>query len=195
MITTEDRRSAEELSSWWRLVELCCPRHAQCGAATFRPRDAGTLEADWDGWLDGVFLPAVRPRLAGLHAAASRQDIRQLCAEEKLLSAALSADASAASLQAGRCNLLGLRAPQGAKLLERWGASAPESGHFAAVFVVRGQLFHLPLVQIAAALVLAELLLGSAAAGVTPENGRIAGFMHGAIGRMAAEPAPVLLAV
>lgn len=189
---------AAEIAAWWRLVELCLPSHEECGALTFAPSGAETLESDWLSWTNGVFLHALHPALIALQNAAALQDSVRLLAEDAALGAALSPEAARRSLAAGRHLLLGFAPPQGAKLLERVRdavSTCDDAGHLATAFAVRGNVFHLPFVQVAGALLLAECVLGAAAAGVTLPAGRTIGMMQSALDSMAAVPAVQLLAV
>jgi hypothetical protein len=70
-----------------------------------------------------------------------------------------------------------------------------ETGQLATVFAVRGQVFHLPFVQVAGALVLAECVLGADAAGVTLPAARTIDLMQGAMDSVATVPSVQLLAV
>ena len=189
---------AAEIAAWWRLVELCLPSHEECGALTFSPSGAETLEADWQRWTTGVFLPVLHPALIALQNAAAAQDSVRLLAGDAALGAALSYEAAQRSRAAGRHLLLAFAPPQGAKLLERVRdavSTDDETGHLATAFAVRGNIFHLPFVQVAGALLLAECVLGAAAAGVTLPAGRTIGMMQSALDSMAAVPAVQLLAV
>jgi len=190
--------SAAEIAAWWRLVELCLPSHEECGALTFAPSGAETLEADWQRWTTGVFLPVLHPALIALQNAAAAQDAIRLLAGDAALGAALPREAARRSLAAGRHLLLASAPPQGAKLLERVRdavATHDETGHLATAFAVRGNVFHLPFVQVAGALLLAECVLGAAAAGVTLPAGRTIDMMQSALDSMAEVPAVQLLAV
>lgn len=189
---------AAEIAGWWRLVELCLPSHEQCGAITFMPAGAESLEADWDRWVTGVFLPTLYPALTALQSAAARQDAACLLAEDAALGAALPAAAASGSLAAGRHLLVSFGPPQGAKLLEKLRETAAVdlcAGHLATAFAVRGQVFYLPFLQVAGALLLAECVLGADAAGVTLPAARTIGLLQGALDRLAALPAVQLLAV
>lgn len=189
---------AAEIAAWWRLVELCFPSHDGCGALTFAPSGAETLEADWERWVAGIFLPVLHPSLLALQSAAAAQDGVRLISEDASLGTALPQDAALRSLAAGRHLLLSFQPPQGARLLERLReAVAPGGGygHLATVFAARGNVFHLPFVQVAGALLLAECVLGADAAGVTLPAGRTVALMQGAMDGAAAAPAVQLLAV
>jgi hypothetical protein len=189
---------AAEIAAWWRLVELCLPSHEECGALTFAPSGPETLGADWDRWVADTFLPVLHPSLLALQDAAAAQDSARLMAEDAALGAALSAQPAARSLSAGRHLLLSFQPPQGAKLLERLRdalSTHSGAGHLATVFAARGHVFHLPFVQVAGALLLAECVLGADAAGVTLPAGRTIALMQGAMESMAAVPAVRLLAV
>lgn len=186
------------ISAWWRVVELCLPSHEGCGALTFRPEGAETLERDWHDWVGRIFLPALHPSLGALQAAAVSQDWPALLSADAALGASLGPEASAGSLAAGRHLLFSFQPPQGAKLLERLRAAAaenPQTGHLATVFVVRGHIFHLPMVEVGGALRLAECVLGAAAAGVTLPAGRTIDLLQAAADRVASAPAVQLLAV
>lgn len=190
--------SAAELAAWWRLVELCLPSHAECGALTFAPSGAETLAVDWERWVADSFLPVLHPSLLALQNAAAAQDPARLLAEDNALGAALPEEAARRSLRAGRHLLLSFQPPQGAKVLERLreGAAARAgAGHIATVFAVRGRVFHLPFVQVAGALLLAECVLGADTAGVTLPAGRTITLLQGAMDSMTAAPAVQLLAV
>lgn len=189
---------ATEIAAWWRLVELCLPSHEECGAITFAPSGRETLEADWDRWLTDVFLPVLHPALTALQSAAVTQDVARVRSEDAALGASLPTAAARASLAAGRHLLLSFQPPQAAKLLERLreAASVDESCcHLATVFAVRGHTFHLPFLQVAGALLLAEGVLGAEAAGLTLTAPRTIGLLQNALDRMAALPAVQLLAV
>lgn len=189
---------AAEIAAWWRLVELCLPSHEQCGAITFAPAGAESLEADWNDWVTDVFLPVLHPSLTALQSAAAMQDAARLVAEDAALGTALPAAAAGGSLTAGRHLLLAFSPPQGAKLLEKLGEAAATDasvGQLATAFAVRGQVFYLPFLQVAGALLLAECVLGADAAGVTLPAARTIGLLQSALDRMAARPAVQLLAV
>jgi len=189
---------AAEIADWWRLVEIALPSHEGCGAITFTPDGIDALEVAWDRWVDGVFLPVVRPALLAAQAAAAVQDLARLRAAEAVLDRELPGAARRHSLAAGRHLLLAYHPPRGARLLERLrdaAAEDPTAGHLATVFAVRGQVFHLPAVQVAGALLLAECVLGADAAGVTLPAGRTIGMLQGALDRLAMVPAVELLAV
>lgn len=189
---------AAEIAAWWRLVELCLPTHDKCGALTFAPSGTETLEGDWERWVTDVFLPVLHPALLSLQIAAAAQDGVGLLSEDAALGAALTADAGQRSLLCGRHLLLACQPPQGAKFLERLRETAlhrAEAGQLATIFAVRGQVFHLPFVQVAGALVLAECVLGTDAAGVTLPAARTIDLMQGAMDSVAAVPSVQLLAV
>lgn len=189
---------AAEIASWWRLVELCLPSHEECGAITFAPTGEETLGAEWERWLTDVFLPVVHPALTALQAAAVTQDTARVLSEDAALGGALPAAAARGSLTAGRHLLLSYQPPQAAKLLERLreaAATDPAVGQLATVFAVRGRTFHLPFLQVAGALLLAEGVLGADAAGVTLPAPRTIVLLQGALDRLAALPAAQLLAV
>ncbi len=187
-----------EIAAWWRLVELCLPSHEQCGAITFAPAGAESLEADWNDWVTTVFLPVLHPSLTALQSAATMQDAARLLAEDAALGTALPTAAASSGLTAGRHLLLAFSPPQGAKLLEKLSEAASTDasvGQLATAFAVRGQVFYLPFLQVAGALLLAECVLGADAAGVTLPAARTIGLLQGALDRMAALPAVQLLAV
>jgi hypothetical protein len=189
---------AAEIAAWWRVVELSLPSHKECGAITFAPSGGETLEAEWDGWLTDIFLPVLHPALTALQSAAVTQDVARVRSEDAALGASLPTEAARASLTAGRHLLLSFQPPQAAKLLERLreAASTDKScGHLATVFAVRGQTFHLPFLQVAGALLLAECVLGADAAGLTLPAPRTIGLLQVALDRMASLPAVQLLAV
>jgi hypothetical protein len=77
--------------------------------------------------------------------------------------------------------------------LRETAAANTEAGHLATVFAARAHAFHLPAVQVAASLLLAECVLGASAIGLTLSVNRMAGML-GAAGRRAA-PALQLVAV
>jgi len=190
--------SSAEVAEWWRLVDLCLPSHDECGAITFTPSDGEHLEADWDRWLTGVFLPVLHPCFAALQEAASVQDIDALLAGDRALGAALSVDAARTSLLAGRHLLLSFEPPQGAKLLEKmreFAATEKSVGHLATVFALRSRIFHLPFFQAAGALLLAECVLGADAAGLTLPASRSVALLQCAQERISALPATQLMAV
>ena len=189
---------AAEIAAWWRLVELCLPTHEKCGALTFAPSGTETLDGDWERWVTDVFLPVLHPALLSLQNAAAAQDNVRLLCEDAALGAALTADAAQRSLLSGRHLLLSCQPPQGAKFLERLRETAlhrAEAGQLATIFAVRGHVFHLPFVQVAGALVLAECVLGADAAGVTLPAARTIDLMQGAMDSVAAVPSVQLLAV
>jgi len=190
--------SAAEIAAWWRLVGLCLPSQEECGAITFVPVGSETLEVDWDRWVTEVFLPVLYPSLTALQSAAARQDLAAVLAEDAALGAGLPADLSDGSLTAGRHLLAAFRPPQGARLLERLSEAAVierSVGHLVTVFAARGQAFHLPFLQVAGALLLAESVLGADAAGVTLPAPQTIRMLQSALDRMAALPAAQLLAV
>ena len=187
-----------EIAAWWRFVELCLPSHDQCAALTFAPSGAETLEADWGRWTAETFLPILHPSLLALQSAAAAQDVDRLVSEDRILGAALPDEAARRSVVAGRHLLLSFQPPQGARMLERLRdtAGADETtGHLATIFAARGHVFHLPFVQVAGALLLAECVLGADAAGVTLPAERTIVLLQSALDSMAAVPAVQLLAV
>jgi len=189
---------AAEIAAWWRLVELCLPSHEECGAVTFVPAGNETLEADWDRWLTDIFITVLHPALTTLQSAAATQDAARVLSEDVSFGGLLPAAAARGSLMAGRHLLLSFQPPQAAKLLERLRAAAATDqsiGHLATVFAVRGQTFHLPFRQVAGALLLAEVVLGADAAGVTLPAPRTIGLLQSALDRMAALPPVQLMAV
>lgn len=189
---------AAEIAAWWRLVELCLPSHEACGALTFAPAGAETLEADWEQWLAGLFLPVIHPALADLQSAAAAQDAARVLSADAALGRSLPPAAARSSLAAGRHLLLAFQPPQSARLLDRLRAAAatdPTVGQVTAVFAVRGRTFHLPFLQVAGALLLAECVLGADAAGLTLPAPRTTALLQGALDRMAALPPAQLLAV
>jgi urease accessory protein UreF len=190
--------SAAEIAAWWRLVELCLPSHEECGALTFSPSGPETLGTAWDRWVGDTFQTVLHPSLLAMQNAAAAQDSVRLLAEDAALGAALPADAALRSLSAGRHLLHAFQPPQGAKLLERLRdavSARADAGHLATVFAVRGQIFHLPSVQVAGALLLAECVAGADAAGVTLSAGRTIEMMQFAFASIASVPAVQLLAV
>jgi hypothetical protein len=189
---------AAEIAAWWRLVELCLPSHEECGAITFAPSGEGSLESEWDRWLTDLFLPVLHPALTSLQSGAATQDAARVLSEDASLGRTLPAVAVRGSLMAGRHLLLSFQPPQAAKLLERLrnaAATDKSVGHLATVFAVRGQTFHLPFLQVAGALLLAEGVLGADAAGLTLPAPRTVWLLQNALDRMAALPAVQLLAV
>lgn len=177
--------AAAELTAWWRLVELCHPLHETCGALTFRPSGAETLEGDWDKWLHGVYLRIVGPALARLLSAACAQDLKAVLEADTSLGAALPPDAARTSLAAGRRALDECTPPRGAKLLENLRASSAHDGligHIATVFAVRGHVFHLPSVQLSGAFLLAECVSGAESCGVALPAAQAAELVRRAVG-------------
>lgn len=193
--TTE---AAAQLAAWWSVVELCLPSHRRCGAATFQPAGAESVRAEWDGWLERVFRPVLEPSLETLATAANAGGASAVFAADADLGRALPPAEARSSLRAGRGALLDHAPPQGARLLERLRAAALNDdavGHLATVFAVRGQAFHLPSVQLRAALLLAECVGGAAAAGLTLGADTAAEMLHVALGGGTARPALRLAAV
>lgn len=189
---------AAEIAAWWRLAELCLPSHEVCGAITFRPSGVETFGADWVKWFDEIFQPLLRPALFSFQTAAATQDLTRLLAEDAALGAVLPAGALDDSLAAGRNLLFAYTPPQGAKLLERFRDAAAvnsATGQLAAVFALRGQVFHLPMIQVAGALLLAECVLGADAVGLTLTAPRTVELLQRGMDRLADAPAVQLLAV
>lgn len=156
------------------------------------------MEADWDEWVRSVFHPVLRPALFSLQAAAAAQDLPALVSVDRRLGAALSASAARGSLAAGRKVLFGCVPPQGARMLERLCAVAgsdEEAGHLASVFSVRGHVFHLPSVQSAGAMLLAECVLGAESLGMTLSASRTVAMLQGAAESVPASPVLQVLAV
>lgn len=179
MFRTEGHPEATaQLAAWWRLVEMCHPSHAQGGAATFCPTGASTLEDEWEAWVEQIYAPLLGPSFAALYQAASgASPLNALAAVERALNTTLSEAPRQRSLALGRKSLLDFVPPQGAKLLERLRQAAETDktlGHFVTVFAVRAHVFHLPVVEISAALLLAECLLGAESLGVTLSTTRAA---------------------
>lgn len=198
MSQPSDSPATSDLAALWRLVELCLPCHEACGAATFQPAGAESLDEDWDRWVDEIFVPVLQPAIPALQDAAARQDLPGILHRDVSLGAALPAAAARGGLTVGRRALLDFLPPQGAKLLERLRLAAVENaaaGQLATVFAVRAHVFHLPGVQVGMALLLAECVLGAAAAGVTLASSRASAMMECAVRRLAAAPALRLMAV
>ena len=190
--------AAEELAAWWRLVELCLPSHRQRTAVTFQPGGPETLEAEWGVWLADVFHPLLGPSLRSMQEASSAQSLTALALADAALGVALPPAVSRASLASGRTALLDFAPPQGAKLLERWQGAVRENevaGHLVSVFAVRGNVFHLPSVQVTGALLLAEFLAGASAAGVAPSAELTAAMLRRATATALSGSAPQVLAV
>ena len=186
-----------DLAALWRMVELCVPSHEECGAATFLPRGAETLEADWQDWVATVYSPVLLPSLPGLQQSASGGAFNALLGGDAALGAALPVSAAGRSLAAGRRALLDFCPPQGAKLLERLreaAATNASAGHLATVFAARAHAFHLPSVQCGAAFLLAECVLGASAVGITLSADRTAELL-GTAGRCCAVPVSQPVAV
>jgi urease accessory protein UreF len=140
----------------------------------------------------------LHPALAALQAAAAARDAARVLSDDAALGRALPPEAARASLAAGRHVLLSFQPPQAAKLLERLreaAAADPMSGHLATVFAVRGRTFHLPFLQVAGALLLAECVLGAEAAGVTVSAPRTIRMLQSALDRPAGGADVQLLAV
>ncbi|MBU3664334.1 MAG: hypothetical protein FGM15_00440 [Chthoniobacterales bacterium] len=191
-------QTAAELSAWWRLIELCLPLHDTCGALTFRPSGAETIGSDWDEWLVGVYFPVLSPAFEQLLAAACAQDLQAVRAADTDLGKSLAPACARSSLGVGRRVLSDCLPPQGAKLLENlrlWAEQDTTAGHAATVFAVRGQVFHLPGVQLAAAFLLAECVLGAEAAGVTLPAARAAELVRGGLAGSRRDAAVQLMAV
>lgn len=179
-----------EIAAWWGVVDLCFPGHSGCGPATFNPSGGETFEADWSEWVEICYKPVLRPAVFALHEAALASSWPELRATERAMALGLSQAAAGGSLAAGRRVLLDFAPPRGAKLLDRWRAENDAStGHMAAVFAVRGQLFHLPCVQIAAALALTECVLGASSVGQVPGAEAVAALLGEAISGTADSPA------
>lgn len=186
-MTASAPQEQADLAALWSMVELCVPSHEECGAATFLPRGADTLETDWQDWLALVHVPVLLPLLSSQRHRAAESAFTALLGGDAALGAALPAPAAARSLAAGRRALLDFRPPQGTKLLERLREAASTNamaGHLATVFAVRAHAFHLPSVQCGAALLLAECVLGASAVGVTLSAQRT-GRLLAAAGRCA----------
>ncbi len=189
---------AEELAAHWRVVELCLPSHRQGGPATFQPAGAETVEADWDSWLTQIFHPILGPSLRAMQEASAAQSLSALALADASLGAALPGAISQASLAAGRTALLDFAPPQGARLLERWQGAVwdkADAGHLVSVFAVRGNVFHLPSVQVTGALLLAEFLAGAGAVGAAPSADLTAAMLRQAMGDPLAGPGLQVLAV
>ena len=170
-----------EVASWWRMVELCLPCHEVCGAATFAPTGAGTLEDEWVKWAQESFVTVLRPALFDLQTAADEQSLPGLLGREAALNGALSASFRSRSLACGREALLGQTPPRGAKLLERLrdtAASEDNCGHLATIFALRGRIFHLPFLQVIGAYLLAEAVLGAESTGITLPAERVAAMLN-----------------
>ena len=156
------------------------------------------LEADWDAWVDAVYVPVIWPALGKLLSAACAQDVRAVLQADALLGSSLPADAASSSLATGRRTLDECVPPRGARLLEVVRASAARTesiGHIATVFAVRGHVFHLPGVQMSGALLLAECVAGADSIGVALPAFQAADLVHRALAAMRRGAAPRLAAV
>jgi|688.fasta_scaffold175301_3 hypothetical protein len=194
----ESPASTSDLTALWRLVELCLPCHEVVGAATFQPAGAESLAADWERWVREIFGPVLRPSINVLQEAAARQDLPDLLRLDASLGAALPACAARESSAVGRRALLDFTPPQGAKLLERLrhaAAENPTAGQLATIFAVRAHVFHLPGVQVAQALLLAECILGSGSIGVTLPAPWVSELMELALRQLSAAPSLQVVAV
>ncbi len=182
---------AAVIAALWRIAEVCLPSHETCGPATFTPHGDVNLDADWDEWIGGMFMPVLGPSLTALQDAATSQSLDRLLAADVDLGRSLSGRAARGSLLAGRAALLDFVPPRGARLLERLrGAAAEcgEAGHMATVFAVRAHVFHFPGVQVSGAYLLAECVLGAAETGVTLPTGRAAAMMQRGLAACSAPP-------
>lgn len=185
------------IAAWWRMVEVCLPSRENCGAVTFSPSGAATLDADWDAWVSGLYVPVLKPSLCALQIAAASQSLNAMLRAEHDLAQALPESAVCASLAAGRCALLDFVPPRGARLLERMRQAAVDSdatGHLPAVFAARAHVFHLPSVQVAGAYLLAECVLGAGDAGTALPDARVAAMVRRGLAGCSSVPAPLVAA-
>lgn len=179
------------------MVEVCLPSHDACGAVTFRPSGAATLDAEWDAWVTALYVPLLRPSLCTLQDAAASQPLNVLLRADRDLGHALTESAARGSLAAGRCALLDFVPPRGAKLLERLRQAAVDSdavGHLPTVFAARAQVFHLPSVQVAGAYLLVECVLGAGDAGVILPAARAAAMIQRGLAGCSPVPAQLVAA-
>lgn len=179
------------LAALWRMVELCLPGRGECGAATFRPQGEETLESDWEAWVAELYSTRLAPALPSLLQHAASGAFASLAADDATFGVDLPASAARRSLAAGRRVLLGLRPPQGSRMLDQMrvrAADDPTFGHLATVFAVRAHIFHLPFVQVSTAFLMAECVLGAAAVGRVL-SARCVENLLAAAGRMGSPPA------
>jgi hypothetical protein len=181
---------SHEVASWWRMAELCLPCHEVCGAATFAPSGAKSLDDEWQLWVAETFVPVISPALLALQKATEEQSLPTLLEKDFALDTVLAEPARKRSLACGREVLLGQTPPQGAKLLERLREIAQTNencGHLATLFAVRGGVFHLPYLQVAGAYLLVEAVLGADSAGITLPADRVTAMLS--VARASATPA------
>jgi hypothetical protein len=140
----------------------------------------------------------LRPSINAIQEAAARQDFPDLLRRDALLGESLPPNAARESLVVGRRALLDFTPPHGAKLLERLGhfaAENPAAGQFATVFAVRAHVFHLPGVQVALALLLAECILGAGSIGITLPALQVSELMELALRQLSAAPSLQVVAL
>lgn len=152
------------------MVELCLPGHTQCGAATFCPTGWKTLEKEWDEWVEEIYLPTLACDLSFCYTLCALNEIGDYLNSDVMCGCMLEGAVGERSIAVGRRTLIDYLPPRGAKMLgqyRRMALNDTQRGHMVLVLLMRGFIFHLPVLEISIALLLAESVLGARSIGVT----------------------------
>ena len=128
-----------------RAAELCNPFLDALGEVTLSIR--GPVASSVLNWNASLFTPILHPTLLKVIALAAEGGSFELTALDCTLDQALPSSVRLTSRDEGKRLLLGLLAPRGDRLIERYrtAVSAGNSpGHLAITHALRANLFHLP---------------------------------------------------
>ncbi len=128
-----------------RSAELCNPFLDAMGEATLSIR--GPVASSVLNWNASLFTPIIHPTLLQVVALATEGGSFELTALDCVLDKALPLSVRLSSRDEGKRLLLGLLAPRGDRVVERYRAAVQAGnspGHFAITHALRANLFHLP---------------------------------------------------
>ncbi len=128
-----------------RGAELCNPFLDAMGEVTLSIR--GPIASSVLNWNASLFTPIIHPTLLKVVTLATEGGSFELTALDCVLDKALPSSVRLTSRDEGKRLLLGLLAPRGDRVIERYRAAVQAGnspGHFAITHALRANLFHLP---------------------------------------------------
>ena len=128
-----------------RGAELCNPFLDAMGEVTLSIR--GPVASSVLNWNTALFTPIIHPTLLKVVILATEGGSFELTALDCVLDKALPSSVRFTSRDEGKRLLLGLLAPRGDRVIERYRAAVQAGnspGHFAITHALRANLFHLP---------------------------------------------------
>jgi len=128
-----------------RGAELCNPFLDAMGEVTLSIR--GPVASSVLNWNASLFTPIIHPTLLKVIVLAAEGGSFELTALDCTLDQALPSSVRLSSRDGGKRLLLGLLAPRGDRVIERYRAAVQAGnspGHFAITHALRANLFHLP---------------------------------------------------